>query len=92
MEGYDVPGFGRVTVGTKVEMWGGEDGRSVSDWGEVTALLPNRWVRVWWHMEQLHLDSEVEEVTDHVVPEYSEEVLAMINRDRDIREGRGGTA
>lgn len=90
--GYEIPGFGEVTVGTKVELWNGGDGRSVSDWGEVTELLPNGRVRVWWNMDRVHIDTEVVEITDHVVAEYSEEVMALVNRDRDLREGRGGTA
>ncbi|MCY4607359.1 MAG: hypothetical protein OXD40_02000 [bacterium] len=89
---YEIPGFGEVTVGTRVEIWGGDDGQSVDDWGEVTELLPNGWVRAWWHMDRIHIDSEVAEIADLVVTEYSEEVMALINRERDIREGRGGTA
>ena len=89
---YEIPGFGEVRVGTKVEIWNGDDGRSVDDWGEVTELLPNGWVRVWWNMDQVHIDTEVEEISDLVVAEYSEEVMALVNRDRDLGEGRGGTA
>ena len=89
---WEIPGFGEVTVGTKVEIPDDGDGRSVDDWGEVTELLPNGWVRVWWNMDEVHMDSEVDEITDFVVAEYSAEVVALINRDRDLREGRGGTA
>lgn len=90
--GYEIPGFGAVTVGTRVELWDGDDGRNLGDWGEVTELLPNGWVRTWWNDDGVHIDSEVGDIADFVVDEYSQEAVALINRDQNPGEGRGGAA
>ena len=93
-DGYEVAGFGEVTIGTRLEVWLGEvaEEMACSDYGEVIELLPARWVRVWWHMEGQHGDHELDEITDFLVPEWSHEVQAQIDRGRDVGEGHGGTA
>ncbi len=93
-EGHGVKGFGEVTVGTRLEVWlgPGTENMKCDDYGEVTQLLPEGWVRVFWHMEGDELDHELDEITDLLVAAWSPEVQALIDRARDLEEGRGGTA
>lgn len=93
-DGHHVKGFGDVAVGARLEVWLGEvvEDMKCDDYGEVTQLLPDRWVRVLWHMEGQKFDHELDEITDLLVPEWSPEVQALIDRAQDLKEGRGGTA
>ena len=90
IEYYDVDYVGKVRVGTKLQL-DGQD--AINDWGQVTALLPGRRIAVYWHVEKISVENDVDDVGSDVFRnDWSEEVYAMNNREKDLKEGRGGTA
>ena len=90
VEYYEVAYVGKVRVGTKLQLDGDH---VINDWGEVTALLPGRRINVYWHREKITVENEVDEVgSDIFRADWSEEVHAIMNRDKDLEDGRGGTA
>ena len=88
-DSHYVRGVGHVRVGTKVEVWG-ED--APEDWGEVTAVHDARVVSIHWYMDGATAQFDVLALgPEIVVPDWSDEVYARIDRDNEL-EGRGGGA
>ena len=90
IEYYDVEYVGRVRVGAKLQLDGDH---VINDWGEVTALLPGRRVVVYWHVEKISGECDVDEVGSDVFRgDWSEEVYAAMNREKGPAEGANGAA
>ncbi|MCY4607887.1 MAG: hypothetical protein OXD40_04730 [bacterium] len=83
---YDVPGVGRVMVGTKLEI---ADENGPADWGEVTGLLTGRRVAVHWYNAENTSIAGVEAGSDLYVDDWSAAVYDILRaRAKGERHGQ----
>ena len=85
---YDLKGFGRIRVGTKLEVWDGTGDDEGRDWGEVTKLLADRRVELLCYADGDRFISEIDDCSDLFVNDWSGEVYDIL-RSRAKAAGHG---